>query len=85
LTLPRVDWHRAACRDLDPDLFAPRDGEGEEEGRLRDAVQFCVQSGCPVRKECLEYALNTKQPTGVWGGLLTTEREELLAERRGSV
>lgn len=85
VTLPPTPWrHRAACRNLDPDLFTPVDGEGEEVQHLQDAARFCVQSGCSVREACLTYALDTEQPTGVWGGKLATERQAILAARRRS-
>jgi WhiB family redox-sensing transcriptional regulator len=29
---------------------------------------------CAVRRECLEYALTTKEPYGIWGGLTEVER-----------
>lgn len=80
-----TNWRRrAACRDLDPDLFTPVEGEGEDAQHLLDAALFCVQSGCPVREACLAFALDTDQSTGVWGGKLATEREAILAARRRS-
>jgi len=39
------------------------------------AKAVCAQ--CPVRSECLEWALETAQPHGVWGGLDEQEREHL--------
>ena len=32
---------------------------------------------CDVRMECLEYAVETRQPFGIWGGLLPNERRPL--------
>lgn len=40
------------------------------------AKAICAQ--CPVRRQCLEWALETHQPHGVWGGLDEQERERLL-------
>lgn len=59
---------RGACREVDPDLFFPGKGEPVDPAR-----RICA--GCPVRAECLAYALAASGPAlvGVWGG--TTERE----------
>lgn len=32
---------------------------------------------CPVIMLCADYALAAKEPTGVWGGLTTADREKL--------
>ena len=31
-----------------------------------------------MRRECLEHALATREPYGVWGGMTEAQREELL-------
>jgi WhiB family redox-sensing transcriptional regulator len=72
----RLDWKlKAACRDLDTSLFFP-----DSEADAAPAQEVCA--GCPVRAECLEFALATRQHDGVWGGLTETERRRL--RRRGS-
>ncbi|MGK2947784.1 MAG: WhiB family transcriptional regulator [Acidimicrobiales bacterium] len=56
----------AACVGIDPDLFFP------ERGALTAmAKEVCM--GCPVRQECLDYALAHGMRWGIWGG--TTERQ----------
>ncbi|NQV05427.1 WhiB family transcriptional regulator [bacterium] len=56
----------AGCRDSDADTFFPGpDGDAEL------AVRICM--GCPVRQECLDWAIEIRIAYGVWGG--TTERE----------
>jgi hypothetical protein len=40
------------------------------------AVQIC--NACPVLNGCRSYALRTRQPWGVWGGLLPREREDVV-------
>ena len=60
-----------SCRGADPDLFFPGpDGSPEE------AVRIC--RGCPVRDECLAWALDTRIHYGIWGGLTERERRRLL-------
>jgi WhiB family transcriptional regulator, redox-sensing transcriptional regulator len=65
----------ASCRNADPDLFFPAEGEDAEA-----ALKIC--RGCPVRPECLEWALDTRVRYGVWGG--TTERDRRRLHRRSA-
>ena len=37
----------------------------------------------PSRAECLEYALDTNQDSGIWGGLSEEERRVIRRQRRG--
>lgn len=66
-----TSWRReAACREMDTDVFFPL--TDEEAGPAR-----AVCATCPVRAECLEFALASGQHDGVWGGLTETERRRL--------
>ncbi|NJP53237.1 WhiB family transcriptional regulator [Streptomyces sp. SBST2-5] len=80
------DWRaRAACRDEDPDLFFPIGTTGPALVQTEQAKAVCRR--CPVREQCLDWALETGQSTGVWGGTGETERRALerrTAARRGS-
>lgn len=63
---------RAACRDVDPELFFPV----AEAGPVYDAqvaAAKAVCQRCPVRAECLVEALE-RMPHGVAGGLTEHER-----------
>lgn len=77
------DWqHAAACRGQDASyFFAPNYFERREEKEAREAVakSFCAR--CPVRIECLEHALSTREAHGIWRGLNEMERRRLLRER----
>jgi WhiB family redox-sensing transcriptional regulator len=44
--------------------------------RERRAKAICAV--CPVQVECLEYAIRTREPHGVWGGLSEMERRAML-------
>ena len=69
-------WRFAArCADQDPDLFFPVGSSGPALRQTLRAKAVCAQ--CPVRDECLDWALETAQPHGVWGGLDEQERERL--------
>ena len=43
--------------------------------RERAAKIICMQ--CPVRVECADYAVRTREPYGVWGGLAEADRERI--------
>jgi WhiB family redox-sensing transcriptional regulator len=75
-------WDHAACRGQDASsFFAPSYFEKREEKLAREAVAKSICSRCPVRGECLEYALATREAHGVWGGLNEMERRALLRRR----
>lgn len=72
-----LDWmHDAACRDEPTAVWFPH---GNSTAEMIPAKEIC--SVCPVRRECLEYALVTDQPDGVWGGLTAGERKRLRKDR----
>jgi WhiB family transcriptional regulator, redox-sensing transcriptional regulator len=73
---------RAACRGEDTALFfAPNYFEQRQEKEAREAKAKRICHVCPVRIDCLEYALRIREPYGVWGGLNESERRTLLRER----
>ncbi|GAB2621698.1 WhiB family transcriptional regulator [Streptomyces capparidis] len=76
-----MDWrHRAICRDEDPDLFFPIGSSGPALLQAEAAKRVCHR--CPVREQCLEWALASGQDVGVWGGTTEDERRALKARRR---
>lgn len=85
-----VDWdenawrEHAACRDSAPELFFPIGATGLALEQIEAAKTICAR--CPVLIECLEFALETNQEAGVWGGTSEDERRHLrrdwLAGRR---
>ncbi|MET7849595.1 WhiB family transcriptional regulator [Streptomyces avermitilis] len=70
----------AACRTEDPDLFFPIGTTGPALLQIEEAKAVC--HGCPVREPCLEWALDTGQDIGVWGGTTETQRRALKRRRR---
>ncbi|WP_068925061.1 WhiB family transcriptional regulator [Planobispora rosea] len=58
---------QARCAEVDPELWFPEKG-----GSPRKAQAICAD--CPVRTECLEWALDAHEEFGVWGGLSEMER-----------
>ena len=51
------------CRLADPELFF-----AESPADVEAAKALCVD--CPIRAECLDGALERREPWGVWGGEL---------------
>ena len=75
-------WERAVCRGQDASFFfAPSYFEKRAEKQAREAVAKALCVRCPVREPCLEFALTTRDPHGVWGGLNEMERRALLRVR----
>ena len=65
-----ADWTRdALCAQADPEIFFPDKGQP-----TRDAKSICRR--CPVRAECLEWALAHGEQ-GIWGGTSEHERRRL--------
>lgn len=73
-TRPWMD--EALCAQVDTELFYPEKG-----GSTRSAKQTCME--CPVREQCLTYALENGERYGIWGGL--SERERVVAARERGV
>lgn len=64
-------WHEyGLCLETDPEAFYPDKG-----GSTREAKMVC--QACPVKDECLEYALLNDERYGIWGGLSDRERRRL--------
>jgi WhiB family redox-sensing transcriptional regulator len=79
-----IDWQkRAACRGADANIFfPPTQPESKEERTMREAQAKSVCAACPVREQCLTFALTTREPHGIWGGLTETERRHVLERER---
>jgi WhiB family redox-sensing transcriptional regulator len=72
--MPGVFWQdQARCRQYDPELFFDPRGRAE-----RKAKAVCTR--CPVRSDCLLFALESHAEFGVWGGMNTKERRILLRQ-----
>jgi WhiB family redox-sensing transcriptional regulator len=70
---------KAACRGPQAAVFFPPPQFERKADRLereRRAKAICAQ--CPAQVECLEYALEIREPHGIWGGLNEAERRALI-------
>ena len=59
-----------SCTNTDPDLFFPQPGADTSYARS-------ICRGCPVRLHCLDYALESGQKHGIWGGMTESQRRRL--------
>ena len=75
------DWRELAlCKDTSPELFFPIGNTGSALDAISLAKNVC--SRCPSKDECLEYALESNQDNGVWGGRSEEERRLIRKQRR---
>jgi WhiB family transcriptional regulator, redox-sensing transcriptional regulator len=73
VTQPINDWSaQGACKNKKAALFCAEVGE-----LAKRAKAICSQ--CPVKVDCLEYALVHREK-GIWGGTNTRERREQYPE-----
>jgi WhiB family redox-sensing transcriptional regulator len=56
-----------------PSYFERKDEKIEREAR---AKAICAQ--CSVKEPCLDFAIDIREPHGIWGGLNEMERKTLL-------
>jgi WhiB family redox-sensing transcriptional regulator len=67
------NWREfAACLSAEPELFFPAVSADLDDRQVERAKAVCKV--CPVRRECLQFALATRQSYGVWGGMAERER-----------
>jgi WhiB family redox-sensing transcriptional regulator len=69
-----------ACRTADPDLFFPiAVGTALAAKQVARALLICA--GCPVKQQCLDFAMRTREPAGIWGGTTPEDRIRVLRAR----
>lgn len=71
--IDRSPLDRGTCRTLDPDAMYPNDKDTAGKARAK-----AICAACPVKSQCLEIALRSRERWGVWGGLDEDERRRLL-------
>lgn len=70
------DWRdQGECRQYDPDEFFAKSTQA-----IHEAKRICAS--CPVRRECTQFALDSDERYGVWGGLSQRELNALRNRRR---
>jgi WhiB family redox-sensing transcriptional regulator len=76
--IPRSDsdWRDSAqCLGEDPELFFPVGRTGPAHRQAEEAKAVCRR--CTVMADCLDWAMETGQDFGVWGGTSEEERRTL--------
>lgn len=75
-----MNWREyAKCRDEDSELFFPVGTRGPALRQAEDAKSVCRV--CPVQEQCAQWALDSGQEHGIWGGL-DEEQRRALARRQ---
>lgn len=75
------DWdndrwrEQAACRYANAALFFPAGSTGAAIDQIKAAKAVC--GSCLVADECLQFALESNQEAGIWGGRDEEERRGL--------
>ena len=73
--MKRGAWtEQAACRGAGTETFYPATPDEEAE-----ALSICAT--CPVRAQCLDYAVRNHETYGIWGGTTPEQRRRIRRER----
>lgn len=76
-----MNWQkRGRCRDMNPELFFPVGTKGPAIAQIAEAKAVCAK--CPVRTECLEWAIESGQEYGIFGGMTEDERKAARRSRK---
>lgn len=81
----RLSWqNRGACLNLDVNQFYPERGGSAKKAKMHcngntDARKGTVRLPCPVREQCLRYALENREAYGIWGGVSERQRRGMAA------
>jgi WhiB family redox-sensing transcriptional regulator len=75
---------KASCRGPQATVFFPPSHSERKDERLsRERAAKAICKTCPVRRDCLDYAIRIREPHGIWGGLNEVERKQLIERRAG--
>jgi WhiB family transcriptional regulator, redox-sensing transcriptional regulator len=77
--MKKIQDNDGAPCDALPEMFFPQ-GQDMEMLLLEIRVAKNICSECPIKFECLNYALAANEPYGIWGG--TTPAERNILKRR---
>jgi WhiB family redox-sensing transcriptional regulator len=73
----------ALCRGNHSHLFfPPTTSERKDERERRELRAKAVCRVCPVQESCLDYAIESTEQYGIWGGFTETERRQIPAASR---
>ena len=67
---------QTACTTVEPEIFFPLYTVGGD-GEFREKQAKAVCARCPIKFECLEFALHTGDDWAILGGMTPAERRSL--------
>ncbi|NQV08202.1 WhiB family transcriptional regulator [bacterium] len=86
---PNIDrsWQmRGLCRGNHSYLFFPPSTVERKDDRERREIKAkAICQVCPVQGDCLEFAVEIREPYGIWGGLTESERRQVITRRAAAV
>lgn len=68
----------AACAKMPKELFFCETRGKKGDVILEESVAVCRR--CPVKEQCLEFAVKNNEPYGQWAGTFPKERAEMYKE-----
>ena len=63
-----------ACQNFPDEMYEEEDNA---DSRAMQHIIKKICGDCPLRYDCLDYAITAREQHGIWGGLTTKEREEV--------
>lgn len=85
------NWENdAACRGLNTEMFFPPADENESRRPSPAAIAAALPAkricfACPVVSDCLNWAIESGQRSGIFGGLTAYERRQLRQRHRNAL
>lgn len=74
------DNEGAECEQV-PEIFFPYGFDMQMyDLEIKSAKTICNR--CPIKNDCLDYALEADEPFGIWGGTTPADRRQLKKYRR---
>lgn len=77
LVIPGEWVTQGRCSTTDPEAWWP----DSKTDPYRTTTALAVCESCPVKAQCLQWALDNKEYEGVWGGTTPDQRAQMLRER----
>ena len=73
-----TNWQlHGLCRGNHAHLFFPPSTfERKDERQRREIRAKSICQVCPVQSDCVDYALDIREPYGIWGGMTESDRRQ---------
>lgn len=75
------DVEDANCATTDPEAFFPQPGSGNYEYSAEQLFDICAR--CPIKRNCLEYAVEFEHDWGIWAGTTPSQRRRMYRTKKG--